>query len=172
MSGSKPDHSLSPEDHLLVGGWHWWPETDNLRLNTPIIYLGKKKKGRYEEGTIFLRNPESKQEITIFYEPFTVTLAHILSRTSSLYDQSGAIAPIAGYGRWITRLALIETKANFLRPVSPKTKDLFVDYLWQVHCFSKMDIKRNFGLAMNPDAATLLVYFDAGHEGEMYVCHL
>ena len=26
LSGSKPDKTLSPEDHLLVGGWHWWPE--------------------------------------------------------------------------------------------------------------------------------------------------
>ena len=35
-----------------------------------------------------------------------------------------------------------------------------------------MDIRRKFGLPINPDVATLLVYFDAGHEGEMYVCHL
>ena len=49
---------------------------------------------------------------------------------------------------------------------------LFIDYLWQIHCFGKMDIKRNFGLALNPDKATLLVYFDAGHEGEMYIFHL
>ena len=65
LSGSKPDHSLSPEDHLLVGGWHWWPETENSRLNTPLIYLGKKKKGRYQEGSIFLPDPESKHDITM-----------------------------------------------------------------------------------------------------------
>ena len=35
-----------------------------------------------------------------------------------------------------------------------------------------MDIKRNFGLALNPEKANLLVYFDAGHEGEMYIFHL
>ena len=23
LTGSKPDPSLSPEDHLMVGGWHW-----------------------------------------------------------------------------------------------------------------------------------------------------
>ena len=93
LTGSKPDPSLSPEDHLMVGGWHWWPETDNMRLNIPVIYQGRKKKGRYEDGSIFLKDPKSKQEIADFYQPYPVTLAHILSRTASLYDQSGAIAP-------------------------------------------------------------------------------
>ena len=37
LSGSKPDESLSPEEHSLVGGWHWWPETENTRLKTPLI---------------------------------------------------------------------------------------------------------------------------------------
>ena len=172
LSGNKPDKSLSPDDHLLVGGWHWWPETENMRLKTPLIFLGKKQKGRYKEGTSFLHNPKSKQDIAAFYENYPVTLAHILSRTASLYDQAGAISPIAGYGRWITRLALEESKAVFLQPVSHTIKVLFIDYLWQVCCFGKMDIKRNFGIAINPEKATLLVYFDAGHEGELCIFHL
>ena len=48
LSGSKPDKTLSPDDHLLVGGWHWWPETEQMRLKTPLIFLGKKQKGRYK----------------------------------------------------------------------------------------------------------------------------
>ena len=143
-----------------------------MRLKVPVIYLGKKQKGRYKEGSIFLRDPESRQDIQNFYEHYPVTLAHILSRTASLYDQAGAISPIAGYGRWITRLALEESKATFLQPVSDKIKALFVDYLWQICCFGKMDIKRNFGIAINPEKATLVVYFDAGHEGELCIFHL
>lgn len=56
--------------------------------------------------------------------------------------------------------------------MTPTTKALFVDYLWQTYRYGKMDIKRNFGYAVNPNDATLLVYFDAGHEGIMYICHL
>ena len=156
----------------MVGGWHWWPETGNMRLKTPLIFLGKKHKGRYKEGALFLPDPKSKQDIVSFYENYPMTLAHNLRREASLYDQAGAISPIAGYGRWITRLALIESKASFLQPVSTKIKELFIDYLWQVHCFGQIDIKRNFGLAVDPNKATLLIYFDAGHAGEMYVCHL
>jgi hypothetical protein len=32
--------------------------------------------------------------------------------------------------------------------------------------------KKKLGLALYPEKATLLVYFDAGHEGEMYLFHL
>ena len=67
---------------------------------------------------------------------------------------------------------MIDSKADFNFPVSPTTKALFVDYLWQTHRYGKMDIKRNFGYAINPNDATLLVYFDAGHEGIMYICPL
>ena len=74
--------------------------------------------------------------------------------------------------RWITRQALLDSKADFNVPVTPKTKALFVDYLWQTYKYGQMDIKRNFGYAVNPDEATLLVYFDAGHEGIMYILHL
>jgi hypothetical protein len=172
LSGSKPDKSLSPDDHLLVGGWHWWPETEQMRLKTPLIFLGKKQKGRYKEGTSFLCKPNSKQDIATLYETYPVTLAHILSRTASLYDQAGVVSPIAGYGQWITRLALEESKATFLQPVSHPTKKLFIDYLWQKYCFWQMGIKRNFGLALHPEKATLLVYFDAGHEGKMYLFYL
>ena len=67
LSGSRPDKSLSPDNHLLVGGWHWWPETEQMRLKTPLIFLGKKQKGRYKDGTRFLDNPHSKQTIADFY---------------------------------------------------------------------------------------------------------
>ena len=126
LTGSKPDKTLSPDEHLLVGGWHWWPETESMRLKTSLIFLGKKHKGRYKEGALFLPDPKSKQDIVSFYENYPVTLAHILSRTAFLYDQAGAISPIAGYGRWITRLALLESKASFLQPVSTKIKELFI----------------------------------------------
>ena len=101
-----------------------------MRLKTPLIFLGKKQKGRYKDGTRFLHNPNSKQTIADVYVDYPVTLAHILSRTASLYDQAGAVSPIAGYGRWITRLALVESKGTFLQAVSDQTKTLFIDYLW------------------------------------------
>ena len=46
LTGTKPDDSLSPTNHILVGGWYWFPETDMTQLHTPTIYQGKKVKGR------------------------------------------------------------------------------------------------------------------------------
>ena len=118
ITGSFPDKSLSPENHLLIGGWIWYPNTDITRLNVPLIFQGKKIKGRYKEGTTFLKSPESKADIEAFYTDFKINLAHILSRSTALYDQTGSAAPLMGYGRWLTRLALVESKGVFLFPVS------------------------------------------------------
>ena len=96
MTGSRPDKALSPDDFLLVGGWFWWPITDAMRLKVPQIFQGRKQKGKYKPGTIFLDNPVSKLSISTFYTDYPVTLAHILSRTAALYDQAGAISPISG----------------------------------------------------------------------------
>ena len=102
LTGSRPDKSLSPDEFLLVGGWYWWPITDNMRLKVPQIFQGRKQKGKFKPGTVFLD----------------------------------------------------------------------IDYLWPVFRFGQLDIKRNFGFAKHPKQATLIVYFDAGHEGEMFLFHL
>ena len=86
LTGSRPDKSLSPDEFLLVGGWYWWPITDNMRLKVPQIFQGRKQKGKFKPGTVFLDNPDSKSSISSFYTDYHVTLAHILSRTASLYD--------------------------------------------------------------------------------------
>ena len=172
ITGSFPDKSLSPENHLLIGGWIWYPYTDITRLNVPLIFKGKKIKGRYKEGTTFLQSPQTKADIEAFYTDFKINLTHILSRSTALYDQTGSAAPLMGYGRWITRLALVESKGVFLLPVSKWIRDLFLDFLWQVFKFGQVEIIRNKGLAKDPRQATLVAYFDAGHEGEVYVLHL
>ena len=50
-------------------------------------------KGRYKDGTRFLHNPNSKQTIADFYVDYPVTLAHILSRTTSLMTKQEQCHP-------------------------------------------------------------------------------
>ena len=116
LTGSKPDTTLSPTDSIMVGGLHWFPETDMTQLNIPTIYQGKKSKGRFKQGTRFLSESTTKDEISNFYDEFPLTLAHILSRTASLYDLSGVASPLAGYGRHITRNAMLATGGVPQRP--------------------------------------------------------
>jgi hypothetical protein len=85
LTGSKPDASLSPTDSIMVVGLHWFSETDMTQLNIPTIYQGRKTKGRFRNGTKFLTGSNTKREILNFYDGFPVTLAHVLSRTASLY---------------------------------------------------------------------------------------
>jgi hypothetical protein len=145
LTGTKPDASLSPTDSIMVGGLHWFPETDMTQLNIPTIFQGRKTKGRFRNGTKFLTGSNTKQEILDFYDGFPVTLAHILSRTASLYDLSGVASPLAGYGRYITRNALLVTGGVLHEQVNAEVKLQFVDYLHQLEQFGKIKIKRNHG---------------------------
>ena len=63
LTGSKPDASLSPTDSIMVGGLHWFPETEMTQLNIPTIYQGRKSKGRFKHGTRFLTDSDTKQEV-------------------------------------------------------------------------------------------------------------
>jgi hypothetical protein len=170
ITGSLPDKSLSPDDSILVGGWYWFSKSDSHSLKTPRIFQGKLKKGRFLPGTIFLDSPQSKQEIQAFYKQYPVTLAHILSRTSMVYDQTGSVAPLAGYGRWITRQALIQTEGVFTKQVSETIKQLFLDFIYQTEMFGRMKMKRNHGLAR--DYRSAILYYDAGEAGQTFILHL
>ena len=77
-------------NNILVGRLNWFPETDMTQLHTPPIFQGIKVKGRFRKGPTFLLNSTTKEEVADFYKDFQVTLAHILSKTAALYNQSGA----------------------------------------------------------------------------------
>ena len=81
-------------------------------------------------------------------------------------------SPLAGYGRHITRQALLSTDGVLQNQVAGEVKWKFIDYLFQLERFGEIKIKRNHGLCKDPRKATLLVYFDAGEGAEMYVMHL
>ena len=66
------------------------------------------------------------------------------------------------YGRRITRLGMLSTEGILQRQVTREVKKLFIDYLFQLEQFGKIQIKRNHGLCKDPRKATPKVYFDAG----------
>ena len=121
MTGERPETSLSPEETVTVGGFSWHSQTDTISLNTPEIFTGRKRKGRFLNGVRRLGTSPTLHELREFYAGYPVTLGHILSRTSMLYDQTGGASPLAGFGHYITRLAMLDTGAVFSKEVSPNT---------------------------------------------------
>ena len=73
-----------------MAGYSWDPVTDRMKIMTPKIFHGEKKKGRFtpETGEVNMEN------IINFYKGKSITHATILSKTASLYDPLGFIAPL------------------------------------------------------------------------------
>ena len=46
---------LSESTMINVAGYHWEPHTDQMKIMTPTIFVGKKKKGKFSKDTRFLR---------------------------------------------------------------------------------------------------------------------
>ena len=67
---------------------------------------------------------------------------------------------------------MLSTDGVLQNQVACEVKRKFIDYLFQLERFGKINIKRNHGLCRDPRKATLLVYFDAGEGAEMYIMHL
>ena len=70
---------------------------------------------------------------------------HIISRVAMIYDQTGSVSPLAGYGNYITRLALIETKGDVTMAVSDDTREKCLDFLYFIQQFGKLSFKPNLG---------------------------
>ena len=96
-TGEKAPEELSADGMINVAGYSWDPITDRIRIMTPKIFHGEKKKGRFTPETIFFKGEVTMENITKFYEGRSITHATILSKTMSLYDPLGFIAPLKVY---------------------------------------------------------------------------
>ena len=99
---------------------------------TPKIFIGKKKKGKYSDDTRFFTGEVSVKNLIKFFEGEVISHEVILSKTAALYDPLGFAAPLKVFGSFICRRALIESSGDPLREVGSDTRQLFMQYLYQV----------------------------------------
>merc|ERR1711873_385666 len=97
---------LSADGMINTAGYNWDPKTDRMKIMTPKIFHGKKKKGRFTNDTIFFKDEVTLENITKFYEDKKITHETILSKMASLYDPLGFAAPLKVYGSYVCRMAL------------------------------------------------------------------
>ena len=102
------------------------PKTDKMKIMTPKIFQGDKKKGRFTKETVFYKDEVTLENIKKFYENKKITHETILSKTASLYDPLGFAAPLKVYGSYICRKALIESAGDPLKEVEEDTRRLFL----------------------------------------------
>ena len=113
-TGEKAPEELSADGMINVAGYSWDPVTDRMKIMTPKIFHGEKKKGRFTPETIFFEGEVTMENIT---KGRSIAHATIFSKTMSLYDPLGFVAPLKVYGVYICRRALIESSDDPLKEV-------------------------------------------------------
>ena len=157
---------------INVAGYSWDPITDRMRIMTPKIFHGEKKKGRFTPETIFFKGEVTMENITKFYEGRSITHATILSKTMSLYDPLGFVAPLKVYGSYICRRALIESSGDPLKEIVGETRELFLQYTYQVQKMEEVTFARNKSMMKRSDSDVLVMCTDAGHSASMMIFYI
>ena len=67
-TGEEAPEELSADGLINTAGYSWNPETDRMKIMTPKILRGKKKKGRFTKETVFYKDEVILENIKKFYE--------------------------------------------------------------------------------------------------------
>ena len=163
---------MSANGLINVAGYSWDPVTDKMKIMTPKVFHGEKKKGRYTQDTVFFKDEVTMENITNFYKDKSITHATILSKTASLYDPLGFIAPLKVYGSYICRRALIESAGDPLKEVEGETRNLFLQYTYQVKKMDEVTFARNSSMLNRSETDVLIMCTDAGFSASMMVFYI
>ena len=142
-----------------------------MKIMTPTIFVGKKKKGKFSNNTRFFTEEVSIENLTKFFEGEVISHEVILSKTAALYDPLGFEAPLKVFGSFICRRALIESSGDPLREVNSDTRQLFMQYLYQVKMLDTLVFKRNKRGMERAKDDMLILFTDAGYHGSMMIMY-
>ena len=131
---------LSKSTMINVAGYHLEPHTDQIKIMTPTVFIGYKKKGKFSKETRFFKEDVSLENLTKFFKGEVISHETILSKTAALYDPLGFAAPIKVFGSFICRKALLESSGDPLKEVN---SHLFMQYMFQVKMLDSLVFQRN-----------------------------
>ena len=171
-TGEEAPKELSEDGTINIAGYSWNPVTDRMKVTTPKIFHGEKKKGRFTPDTVFFKGDITMENINDFYEDKIITHEIILSKTASLYDPLGFMAPLKVYGAYICRRALIESSGDPLKEITGETRRLFLQYTFQVKKMEEVTFARNMSSLKRSEADVLIMCTDAGHNASMMIFYL
>ena len=171
-TGEEAPEELSANGLINTAGYSWDPKTDKMKIMTPKIFYGEKKKGRFTKETTFFEDEVTLENITKFYENKKITHATILSKTASLYDPIGFAAPLKVYGSYICRKALIESAGDPLKEVGKETRKLFLQYTYQIKMLQTLTFSRNKHMIELSEQDVLVMCTDAGFNASMMVFYI
>ena len=171
-TGGETPTELSADGMINTAGYSWDPKTDRMKIMIPKIFHGEKKKGRFTKGTIFFKDKTTLENIRKFYKGKRITHETILSKTASLYDPLGFAAPLKVYGSYICRRALIESAGDPLKEVEEETRNLFLQYTYQVKMLEGLSFARNRSMLGRSAEDVLIMCTDAGVNASMMIFYI
>ena len=72
-TGEEAPKELSEDGTINIAGYSWNPVTDRMKVTTPKIFHGEKKKGRFTPDTVFFEGDITIENINDFYEDKILT---------------------------------------------------------------------------------------------------
>ena len=171
-TGGDTPTELSADGMINTAGYSWDPKTDRMKIMIPKIFHGEKKKGRFTKGTIFFKDKTTLENIRKFYNGKRITHETVLSKTASLYDPLGFAAPLKVYGSYICRRALIESAGDPLKEVEGETRELFLQYTYQVKMLEGLTFARNRSMLSRSAEDVLIMCTDAGVNASMMIFYI
>ena len=91
ISGFDPPAEVSGEDSVIgVAGLLWAPKIDVVMVNIPSLHFGSVRRGRLQEGTPQFSGKFCDLE---HFVPKKLTLRQVVSKTASVFDIRGFLAP-------------------------------------------------------------------------------
>ena len=89
-----------------------------------------------------------------------------------MYDPLGFAAPLKVYGSYICRRALIESAGDPLKEVEEETRNLFLQYTFQVKMLEGLTFARNRSMLERSPEDILVMCTDAGVSASMMVFYI
>ena len=93
-AGKDPPEEVTGGDQVIgVGGLLWAPKIDVVMVNIPSLHFGSVRRGRLQENTVQF---SGDYEALGRFVPEKLTLRQVVSKTASIFDIRGLLAPIIG----------------------------------------------------------------------------
>ena len=139
INGEDPPEEVSGGDQVIgVAGLLWAPKIDVVMVNIPPLHFGSVRRGRLEENTIQFSGDFGNLEKFV---PGKLTLRQVLSKTASVFDIMGFLAPIIGGLRLdIRKTAKVVTGWDGEMPAEWRTK--WVKNFWILEQLRGMGFNR------------------------------
>ena len=146
VSGEDPLEEVAGEmPHIGVGCLHWFPKADVVYVPIADLHFGTVKRGRLSPNVAIFKGTFNDLENFV---PKKLSLRQVVSKTASIFDIRGLLAPIIGSLRLDSRITCRLVSA-WDDPMPDYMRSKWIKSFWTLEQLRGLGFKR----AMMPETA-------------------